>query len=130
MMIILKKIKEQNNDIEKLKEEVIDNKKITKDILDEAGKKINKFYPEKSMYYNELEYELRRNSELIEQRDDTFRDIVRHTRSDQSKKQTTIDVLNRDIERLNNLNEEHLNKVYKYDLSSEKKNLKKIRRNI
>ena len=122
MMIILKKIKEQNNDIEKLKEEVIDNKKITKDILDEAGKKINKFYPEKSMYYNELEYELRRNSELIEQRDDTFRDIVRHTRSDQSKKQTTIDVLNRDIERLNNLNEEHLNKVYKYDLSSEKKN--------
>ena len=122
MMIILKKIKEQNNDIEKLKEEVIDNKKITKDILDEAGKKINKFYPEKSMYYNELEYELRRNSELMEQRDDTFRDIVRHTRSDQSKKQTTIDVLNRDIERLNNLNEEHLNKVYKYDLSSEKKN--------
>ena len=35
--------------------EVIDNKKVTKDILDEAGKKINKFYQEKSMYYNELE---------------------------------------------------------------------------
>ena len=51
----LKKIKEQIDDIEKLKKEVIDNKKVTKDILDEAGKKINKFYQEKSMYYNELE---------------------------------------------------------------------------
>ena len=67
------------------------------------------------MYYNELEYELRRNSKIIKQRDDIFTDIVRHTRSDQSEKQTTIDVLNRDIERLNNLNEEHLNKVYKYE---------------
>ena len=109
---------------------VIDNKKVTKDILDEAGKKINKFYQEKSMYYNELEYKLRRNSQLIEQRDDIFRDIVRHARSNQSEKQITIDVLNQDIERLNNLNEEHLNKVYKYEeknkklkdnLSSEKK---------
>ena len=82
------------------------------------------------MYYNELEYKLRRNSQLIEQRDDIFRDIVRHTRSNQSEKQITIDVLNQDIERLHNLNEEHLNKVYKYEeknkklkdnLSSEKK---------
>ena len=87
------------------------------------------------MYYNELEYGLRRNSQLIEQRDDIFRDIVRHTRSDQSEKQITIDVLNRDIERLNNLNEEHLNKVYKYEekikklkdnLSSEKKVKKEL----
>ena len=43
----LKKIKEQNDDIQTLKKEVIDNKKITKDILDDAGKKINKFYQEK-----------------------------------------------------------------------------------
>ena len=43
----LKRIKKQNDDIEKLKKGVIDNKKITKDILDEAGKKINKFYQEK-----------------------------------------------------------------------------------
>ena len=38
------------------------------------------------MYYNELEYELRRNSKIIKQRDDIFTDIVRHTRSDQSEK--------------------------------------------
>ena len=43
----LKRIKKQNDDIEKLKKGVIENKKITKDILDEAGKKINKFYQEK-----------------------------------------------------------------------------------
>ena len=82
------------------------------------------------MYYDELKYEPRRNSELIEQRDDIFRDIVRHTRNDEGKKQTIIVVLNPDIERLNNLNEEHLNKGYKYEekikelknnLSNEKK---------
>ena len=77
------------------------------------------------MYYNELKYELRRNSELIEQRDDIFRDIVRHTRSDESKKQTIIDVLNRDIERLNNLNKEHLNIVYKYEAK-----IKKLKDNL
>ena len=32
----------------------MDNKKITKDILNDAGKKINKFYQEKSKYHNEL----------------------------------------------------------------------------
>ena len=91
------------------------------------------------MYHNELKHELERNLEIIKKRDDIFKDIVRHTRSDESKKQTTIDVLNGDIERLNNLNEEYLNKVYKYEekiqrlkdnLSSEKKVYKKIRRNI
>ena len=138
----LKKIKEQNDDIKKLKKEVIDNKKMTKDILHEAGKKINKFYQEKSMYYNELKYELRKNSELIEERYDIFRDLPRHTRSDESEKQIVIDVLNRDIERLNNLNKENLNKVYKYkekikklndNLSSEKKvkkELEKIYENL
>ena len=82
--------------------------------LDEAGKKINKFYQEKSMYHNELKHELERNLEIIKERDDIFSDIVRHTRKDESKKQININVLNRDIERLNNLNEEHLNKEYKY----------------
>ena len=88
----LKKIKEQNDDIEKLKKEVIDNKKITKDILDEAGKKINKFYQEKSMYHNELRHELERNLEIIKERDEIFNDIIRHTRNDDSEKQINIDV--------------------------------------
>ena len=43
-----------------------------------------------------------------------FLDIVRHTRNDESEKQINIDVLNRDIERLNNLNEEYSNKTYIY----------------
>ena len=62
------------------------------------------------MYHNELKYELERNLKIIEQRDDNFSDIVRHTRDDESEKQINIDILNRDIERLNNLNEENLNK--------------------
>ena len=65
----LKKIKEQNDDTEKVKKEVIDNKKITKDILDEAGKKMNKFYQEKSVHHNELKHELERNLEIIKERD-------------------------------------------------------------
>ena len=87
------------------------------------------------MYYNELKYELEKNLKIIEQRDDIFRDIIRHTRNDEGKNQTIIDVLNRDIECLNNLNEEHLNKEYKYkekikelknNLSNEKKAKKKL----
>ena len=61
----LRKIKEQNDDIEKLKKEAIDNKKITKDILDETGKKINQFYQERLKYFNNLNYELEKNSELL-----------------------------------------------------------------
>ena len=60
-----KKIKEQNDDVEKLKKETIDNKKITKDILDEAGKKINKFNQERLKYFNDLNYELEKNSEQL-----------------------------------------------------------------
>ena len=67
------------------------------------------------MYHNELKYELERNSEIIKKRDDIFRDIARHIRNDEGEKQFIIDVLNQDIERLNNLNEEHLNKGYKYE---------------
>ena len=77
------------------------------------------------MYYNELKHELERNLEIIKERDDIFSDIARHTRSDDSEKQTTIDVLNRDIECLNNLNEEHLNKRYKY-----KKEIKELKDNL
>ena len=70
---------------------------ITKDILDEARKKINKFYQEKSMYHNELNYELKRNLEIIKERDNIFRDIARHIRNDESEKQINIDFLNREI---------------------------------
>ena len=62
------------------------------------------------MYHNELKHELERNLKIIEQRDDIFRDVVKHTRNDESQKQINIDVLNRHTERLNNLNKEHLNK--------------------
>ena len=92
-----KKIKERNDDIEKLKKETMDNKKITKHILNDAGKKINKFYQEKSKYHNELKYEIERNSEIIKQRNDIFREIARHTINDESNKQISINVLNRDI---------------------------------
>ena len=121
----LKKIKEQNDDIEKLKKKVIDSKNITKDILDEERKKINKFYQEKSMYHNELKHELKRNSEIIKERNEIFSDIARHIRNDESNKQINIDVLNRDIKRLNNLNEEYLNKEYKY-----KKEIKELKYNL
>ena len=90
------------------------------------------------MHLNELKYELERNLKIIEQRDDIFRDIVRYARDDESKKQINIDVLNQDIERLNNLNEKHLNKKYKYkkelkdNLSNEKevKKIEKIYENL
>ena len=77
------------------------------------------------MYHNELKHELERNLEIIKERDDVFRDIASHTRNDEGEKQTIIDVLNRDIERLNNLNEEHLNKGYKY-----KEKIKELKYNL
>ena len=120
----LKKIKEQNDDIEKLKKETMDNKKITKDILNDAVKKINKFYQEKSKYHNELKYEIERNSEIIKQRNDIFREIARHTMNDESDKQISINVLNREIERLNNLNNEYIDKI-KYLDDLNEKNLNK-----
>ena len=110
------------NDIEKLKKETMDNKKITKDILNGAGKKINKFYQEKSKYHNELKYEIERNSEIIKQRNDIFREIARHTINDESDKQININVLNRDTERLINLNYEYIDKIKYLDDLNEKKN--------
>ena len=74
------------------------------------------------MYHNELKYELERNLKIIEQRDDNFSDIVRHTRDDESEKQINIDILNRDIERLNNLNEENLNKKIQIKKKNKLKN--------
>ena len=78
------------------------------------------------MYHNELKYELERNLKIIEQRDDNFSDIVRHTRDDESEKQINIDILNRDIERLNNLNEENLNKK----IQIKKKQIKELKGNL
>ena len=117
-----KKIKKQNDDIEKLKKEAMDNKKITKDVLNDAGKKINKFYQEKLKYHNELKYEIERNSEIIKQRNNIFREIARHTINDESDKQISINVLNRDIERLINLNNEYIDKIKYLDDLNEKKN--------
>ena len=127
-----KKIKEQNDDIKKLKKQTMDNKKITKDTLNDAGKKINKFYQEKSKYHNELKYEIERNSEIIKQRNDIFREIARHTRNDLSDKQISKNVLNRDIERLINLNHEYIDKIkYLDDLNEKKFNKKnKYKKNI
>ena len=103
----------------------MDNKKITKDILNDAGKKINKFYQEKSKYHNELKYEIERNSEIIKERNDIFREIARHTMSDESDKQININVLNQDIERLINLNNEYIDKTKYLDDLNEKKLNKK-----
>ena len=116
----LKKIREQNDDIEKLKNETMDNKKITKDILNDAGKKINKFYQEKSKYHNKLKHEIERNSKIIKQRNDIFREIARQTINDESDKQISINVLNRDIKRLINLNNEYIDKIKYLDDLNEK----------
>ena len=113
----LKKMKEQNDDIEKLKKETIDNKKITKDILDEAGKKINKFYQEQLKYSNDLNYELEKNPELlknIREKESLINDYIMHIRDNPNQDRLKIDVLNRDIERLNNLNINYLDKINKY----------------
>ena len=93
----------------------MDNKKITKDILNDAGKKINKFYEEKSKYHNQLKYEIESNSEIIKHRSDM---------SDEIDKQISINVLNRDIERLINLNNEYIDKI-KYLDDLNEKNLNK-----
>ena len=92
-----KKKKEQNDDIEKLKKETIDNKKITKDILDKAGKKINKFHQERLKYFNDLNYELEKNSELlkkIREKESLINDYIMHIRYNTNEDRLEIDVLN------------------------------------
>ena len=54
---------------------------------------------------------MERNSRIIEKRDDLLRDIVRHTEDNINENQTKIDVLDRDLERLNYLNQEYLDKI-------------------
>ena len=116
----LKKIKEQNDDIEKSKKESVDNKKITKDILDETGK----LYQERLKYFNDLNYELEKNSELlkkIREKESLINDYIMHIRDNANQDRLEIDVLNRDIEHLNqdieglnNLNINYLDKINKY----------------
>ena len=105
----------------------MDNKKITRDILNDARKKINKFYQEKSKYHNELKCEIERNSEIIKQKNDIYREIARHAINDESDKQISINVLNRDIERLINLNNEYIDKIKYLDDLNEKKLNKKYK---
>ena len=107
----LKKIEEQNDDIEKLKKEVRDNKELTEDILYESGEKIDKFYKEKLKYYIELKYEIERNSKIIEERDNILYDISRHIRDNINENEINRNVLERDLERLINLNKEYLDEV-------------------
>ena len=33
------------------------------------------------MYHDELKHEIKKNLEIIEERDDIFRDIIRHTKN-------------------------------------------------
>ena len=67
---------------------------------------------------------MERTSETIKQRNDIFREITRHTINDESDKQISINVLNRDIERLINLNNKYIDKI-KYLDDLNEKNLNK-----
>ena len=67
---------------------------------------------------------MERTSETIKQRNDIFREIARHTINDESDKQISINVLNRDIERLINLNNKYIDKI-KYLDDLNEKNLNK-----
>ena len=62
-------------------------------------------------YYNELEYEIERNSKIIEKRDDLLYDISRHIRDDINENEINKNVLERDVKRLNNLNKEYLDEI-------------------
>ena len=108
----LKKIKEQNDDIEKLKKEVKDNKDLTNDVLDEAGKNINKIHQERLKYLYGLKLKIKENSDLlkgIQIRNERLHDTARHAEDDMNEKDARINVLNRDIDRLENINQENLN---------------------
>ena len=70
---------------------------------------------------------MERNSETIKQRNDIFKEIARHTINDESDKQISINVLNRDIERLINLNNKYIDKIKYLDDLNEKKLNKKYK---
>ena len=94
-------------------------------MLIDSGEKINKFYQERLKYINELKYELEKNPELLEEIEKTDNFIYEQNwqiRDDVNESEINIDVLNRDLDRLNNLNQEHLDTIneYKQKLIDEK----------
>ena len=94
-------------------------------MLIDSGKKINKFYQERLKYFNELKYELERNSKLlkeIEKQDNLIYKQNRHIKDNVNESATRIGILNRDLDRLNNLNQEYLDTIdeYKQKLIDEK----------
>ena len=108
----IKKIKQQNDDIEKLKKEVKDNKNLTKDVLDEAGKNINKIHQERLKYLYNFKLKLKENFNLLEEirtRNERFQ--ARNYRDNFNLKDIKINILNRDIIRLQNANQESLDAI-------------------
>ena len=109
-----KKIKEQNDDIEKLKKEVKDNKNLTKDVLDEAGKNFNKIHQERLKYLYDFKLKLKENFNLLEKiqiRNERLQEIARNYRDNFNLKDVKINVLNRDIDHLQNNNQESLDVI-------------------
>ena len=53
-------------------------------------KRLINFIKKNSKYHNELKYEIERNSEMIKQRNDIFREIARYTINDESNKQISM----------------------------------------
>ena len=63
-------------------------------------------------YLNELKLKIEENFKLLEKikiRNERLYDVVRHSRDDMNEKDTRINILNRDIDRLKNINQEYLN---------------------
>ena len=94
-------------------------------MLIDSGKKINKFYQERLKYFNELKYELERNSKLleeIEKQDNFICEQNRHIRDYVNQSATRIGLSNQDLDRLNNLTQEYSDTIdeYKQKLIDEK----------
>ena len=63
-------------------------------------------------YLNDLKLKIEENFKLLEKikiRNERLYDVVRHSRDDMNEKDTRINILNRDIDRLKNINQEYLN---------------------
>ena len=63
-------------------------------------------------YLNELKLKIEENFKLLEKikiRNERLYDVVRHSRDDMNEKDTRINISNRDIDRLKNINQEYLN---------------------
>ena len=94
-------------------------------MLIDSGKKINKFYQERLKYFNELKYELERNSKLleeIEKQDNFICEQNRHIRDYVNQSATRIGLSDQDLDRLNNLTQEYSDTIdeYKQKLIDEK----------